>query len=83
MDLKFKKSKIGKKRVANNVKPQIEPYGYKSPQFLMIKDIQKLRNIDQFGVFLKNELDIRLTKEGYEITREEHHSESFGSRYWV
>ncbi|WP_242919670.1 hypothetical protein [Pontibacter liquoris] len=47
----------------------------------MIKS--KLQQINQFGKQCKTEIDVILTNKGYEVTQEEHHPESFESRYWV
>jgi hypothetical protein len=45
--------------------------------------INKLQQINQFSKQCKTEIDAILTNKGYEMTKEEHHPESFGSRYWV
>lgn len=47
----------------------------------MTKD--KLQIIDKFGELCKNQIDLILQSNGYELTKEENHPESFGSKYWV
>lgn len=45
--------------------------------------MKRLKNIEETYILVKEELNTKLINQGYSITTEAYHKESFGSRYCV